>query len=144
MREGYGYRFGNGLGQKLVTDTKRIMLIDDNRDVGLSFKVVLEHYYESSLKVDSFTDPLTALDNFETGLYDLVIIDTVMPDMNGFEVYRRLKELDSKVKVCFLVPGKLYEDATRRLFPDLNESNFIQIPIANEAFVRKVGKALSY
>jgi DNA-binding response OmpR family regulator len=142
MREGYGYRFGNGIGQKLVTDTKRIILIDDNRDVGLSFKVVLEHYYESSLKVDSFTDPLTALDNFETGLYDLVIIDTVMPDMNGFEVYRRLKELDKKVKVCFLVPGKLYEDATRRLFPELDESSFIQIPVANEALVRKVREVL--
>jgi CheY-like chemotaxis protein len=144
MREGYGYRLGNGLGHKLVTDTKRIMLIDDNRDIGLSFKIVLEHYYESSLKVDSFTDPLTALDNFETGLYDLVIIDTVMPDMNGFEVYRRLKELDGKVKVCFLVPGVLYEDATRRLFPELDKSSFIQIPVANEPLVRKVGEALSY
>ena len=144
MREGYGYRFGNRLGQKLVTDTKRIMLIDDNRDIGLSLKIVLEHYYESSLKVDSFTDPLTALDNFETELYDLVIIDTVMPGMTGFEVYRRLKELDSKVKVCFLVPGKLYEDATRRLFTELNESNFIQIPVANEALVRKVEQVLGY
>jgi DNA-binding NtrC family response regulator len=144
MREGYGYRFGNGLGQKLVTDTKRIMLIDDNRDVGLSFKIVLEHYYESRLKVDTFTNPTSALDNFETGLYDLVIIETVMPGMNGFEVYRKLKELDKKVKVCFLVSGKLYEDATRRLFPELNESNFIQIPIANEDFVRIVGEALSY
>jgi DNA-binding response OmpR family regulator len=142
MREGYGYRFGNGSGQKLVTDTKRIMLIDDNRDVGLSFKVVLEHYYESRFKVDSFTDPLTALDNFETGLYDLVMIDTVMPDMNGFEVYRRLRELDKKVKVYFLVPGKLYEDATRRLFPELDESNFIQIPVANEDLVRKVREVL--
>jgi CheY-like chemotaxis protein len=144
MREGYGYRPGSGLEQKLVTDTKRIMLIDDNRDIGLSFRIVLEHYYESSLKVDSFTDPLTALDNFETGLYDLVMIDTVMPGMNGFEVYRRLKELDSKVMVCFLVPGVLYEDATRRLFPELDESSFIQIPVANEPLVRKVGEALSY
>jgi hypothetical protein len=43
-----------------------------------------------------------------------------------------------------LVPGKLYEDATRRLFPELNESNFIQIPVANEDFVGKVGEALIY
>jgi DNA-binding response OmpR family regulator len=118
------------------------MLIDDNRDVGLSFRIVLEHYYESTIKVDTFTSPMSALDNFETGLYDLVIIDTVMPDMNGFEVYRRLKELDKKVKVCFLVPGKLYEDATRRLFPELDESSFIQIPVANEVLVRKVREVL--
>jgi hypothetical protein len=60
MKEGYGYRLGNGLGQKLVTDTKRIMLIDDNRDVGLSFKIVLDHYYESRLNVDTFTNPTSA------------------------------------------------------------------------------------
>ena len=142
MREGYGYRLPNGLGQQLITDAKRIMLIDDNRDVGLSFKIVLEYYYESRLNVDSFTSPLTALENFRIGLYDLVIIDTVMPDMNGFEVYRRLRELDKKVKVCFLVPGKIYEDATRRLFPELDESSFIQIPIANEALVGRVREVL--
>jgi DNA-binding response OmpR family regulator len=142
MREGYGYRLSSRLEQKLITDTKRIMLIDDNRDIGLSFKIVLEFYYKSGLKIDTFTSPLTALENFRIGLYDLIIIDTVMPDMNGFEVYRRLRELDKKVKVCFLVPGKLYEDATRRLFPELDESSFIQIPVANEALVRKVREEL--
>lgn len=142
MREGYGYRLSSGLEQKLITDTKRIMLIDDSRDIGLSFKIVLEYYYESRLKVDSFVSPLAALENFRTELYDLVIIDTVMPDMNGFEVYRRLRELDKRVKVCFLVPGKLYEDATRRLFPELDENSFIQIPVPNEALVRKVRDVL--
>jgi hypothetical protein len=52
MKEGYGYRHGNGLGQELITSTKRIMLIDDNHDVGLSFKIVLEHYYGSGLKTE--------------------------------------------------------------------------------------------
>jgi hypothetical protein len=46
--------------------------------------------------------------------------------------------------VCFLVPAVLYKDATRRLFPELDESNFIEIPVANEALVRKVGQVLSY
>ena len=142
MREDYGDRLHNGLKQELITETKRIMLIDDNLDVGLSFKIVLEYYYESKLKLDTFTNPLIALDNFRTELYDLIIIDTVMPDINGFGVYRRLKELDKKVKVCFLVPGKLYEDATKRLFPEVDDSSFIQIPIANEALVRKVREVL--
>ena len=49
-----------------------------------------------------------------------------------------MKELDRKVKVCFLVPDKLCEDATKRLFPELESSSFIQIPIPNKAFIRKV------
>jgi DNA-binding response OmpR family regulator len=142
MKEGYGYRHGNGLGQELVTSTKRIMLIDDNHDIGLSFKIVLEHYYGSGLKVETFTNPLTALENFKTGLYDLAIINTKLPYMSGFEVYRKLKELDRKVKVCFLVPDKLYEEATKRLFPELDSSSFIQIPIPNEDLIRKVREVL--
>lgn len=62
--------------------------------------------------------------------------------MSGFEVYRKLKELDRKVKVCFLVPDKCYEDATKRLFPELDPSSFIQIPILNEALIRKVRTVL--
>ena len=141
MKEGYGYRHGNGLGQELITSTKRIMLIDNNHDVGLSFKIVLEHY-GSGLKVETFNSPLTALENFKTGLYDLAIIDTKLPYMSGFELYRKLKELDRQVKVCFLIPDKLYEDATKRLFPELDSSNFIQIPIPNEALIRKVRTVL--
>jgi DNA-binding response OmpR family regulator len=138
MKEGYGYRCGNGLGQDLITTVKRIMLIDDNHDIGLSFKIVLEHYYGTGLKIEIFTNPLIALENFKTGLYDLAIINTKLPYMSGFEVCRKLKELDRKVKVCFLVPHKLYEDATKRLFPELDSSSFIQIPIPNEALIRKI------
>jgi DNA-binding response OmpR family regulator len=138
MKEGYGYRCGNGLGQDLITTVKRIMLIDDNHDIGLSFKIVLEHYYGTGLKIEIFTNPLIALENFKTGLYDLAIINTKLPYMSGFEVCRKLKELDRKVKVCFLVPDELYEDATKRLFPELDSSSFIQIPIPNEALIRKI------
>jgi DNA-binding response OmpR family regulator len=142
MKEGYGYRHGNGLGQELITSTKRIILIDDNHDIGLSFKIVLEHYYGSGLEIETFTNPLTALETFKTGLFDLAIIDIKMPGVSGFEVYRRLKELDKEVKVCFLVPDKFHEDVTTRLFPELDSGSFIQIPIPNEALIRKIRAVL--
>jgi DNA-binding response OmpR family regulator len=84
------------------------MLIDDNHDIGLSFKIVLEHYYGSGLKIEAFTNPLTVLEKFKTGLYDLAIVDTKLPHMSGFELYRKLKELDKECYVgvlWFLVLG---------------------------------------
>ena len=51
--------------------TKRILVVDDEYDVSLVIRLVLE---ESGFKVDSFTDASEALDNFTTGLYDLVMI----------------------------------------------------------------------
>ena len=72
-------------------------------DVGLSLRIVLEEeYYDNSkLEVDIFTNLLAALDNFRTGLNDLIITATVMSKINSFEVYIKLRELDDKVKVCF-------------------------------------------
>ena len=77
------YREQN-LQQQLVknnTGEKRILVVDDEYDTNLTLKVVLE---ESGFKVDSFTDPLAALRNFKSGLYDLALIDVKMPGMHGF------------------------------------------------------------
>ena len=59
---------------------KRIFLVDDEYDVNLVMKLVLE---ENGFKVDSFTDSSEALENFKTGVYDLVILDVKMPAMDG-------------------------------------------------------------
>src|SRR5438105_1727818 len=80
---------------------KRILIVDDEPDINLTFKIVLE---DNGFKVDSFTAPLLALENFKPILYDLVLIDIVMPSMNGFGLYEEIRKLDNKVKICFLTP----------------------------------------
>jgi DNA-binding response OmpR family regulator len=51
---------------------------------------------------DVFNDPLSALSNYKTGLYDLLLLDIKMPHMNGFELYQKIKDMDHQVKVCFI------------------------------------------
>ncbi len=53
-------------------------------------------------RFDSYVDPVVALDKFKPHLYNLVILDIRMPDLNGFALYREIKRLDKKVKICFL------------------------------------------
>ena len=60
----------------LLQKNSRILLVDDEPDIILVMKLVLE---ENGFKVDSFTDASEALENFRTGIYDLVIIDVKMP-----------------------------------------------------------------
>ena len=73
-------------------------MVDDEYDISLTIKIVLE---ENGFKVDSFTDASEALENFRTGIYDLVIIDVKMPVMDGFSLYERIKKLDGKVATSF-------------------------------------------
>jgi DNA-binding response OmpR family regulator len=48
-----------------------------------------------------------ALNSFEKGLYDLLLIAVVMPRMNGFELAKEIRKLDYKVKICFLIAGEI-------------------------------------
>jgi CheY-like chemotaxis protein len=55
---------------------KRILVVDDELDSNLTLKLVLE---DNGFKVDAFTDPLLALENFKAGLYVMLILDKNMP-----------------------------------------------------------------
>ncbi|MDQ4022178.1 MAG: response regulator [Thermoproteota archaeon] len=110
--------------------------------MNLLFKMVLE---ENGFKVDSFTDPLLALENFkeQDGMYDMVILDIKMPQMNGFELYRQIKKIDDKAKVCFLTAGEMYHGVYTDIFNSLDAKYFIRKPIDNEELVKRVNNMIS-
>jgi two-component system, OmpR family, response regulator ChvI len=121
---------------------KRILIVDDEPDLTLSLKMTLE---ENGLKVNSFTDPLSALENYkeEAGMYDLLILDMKMPQMNGFELYRQIRKIDDKVKVCFLTAGEMdYEQFGKELFPALENNCYIQKPIENETLIKRLNRIM--
>ncbi|HKG31082.1 MAG TPA: response regulator, partial [Nitrososphaeraceae archaeon] len=127
--------------EKNSLKNKRIMLIDDEADILWLFKMILES--DERLKVDSFADPLVALENFRPGLYDLLLIDIAMPKMNGFELYDKIRELDKKVKISFVTASEMYyEEIRKETFPELDTNCFIRKPIANEDLIQRVRKVL--
>jgi two-component SAPR family response regulator len=74
----------------------------------------------------------------------MLILDIKMPDMNGFELYKQIKKLDDKVKVCFLTAGEMdYEQFGKELFPALDKNCYIQKPIENEILIEKLNRILS-
>jgi DNA-binding response OmpR family regulator len=82
---------------------KRILLVDDEQDVTYTIKIVLEN---NGFLVDSYNDPTLALSNFKLGVYDLLLLDIRMPKMNGFDLYQRIRKIDSNVKICFLTASE--------------------------------------
>jgi DNA-binding response OmpR family regulator len=120
---------------------KRVLLVDDEPDLNLTLKLTLE---ENGFRVDSFTDPLSVLENFKANLYDLIILDIQMPGINGFELYRQIKKIDDKVKVCFLTASEMYyEEFRKELFPALDNNCYIQKPIENETLIKRLNEILS-
>ena len=98
---------------------------------------------QNGFKVDSYDDPLLALDNFKAHLYDLVILDIKMPDMNGFSFYREIKKLDKNRKICFLTAGEMYYGIYSDIFSSLPASYFIRKSIGNEELIKKIHEIIN-
>jgi CheY-like chemotaxis protein len=119
---------------------KRILVVDNEPDITLTLQAGLE---AGGFDVDAFTDPKLALSSFKPGLYNLVLIDVMMPEMDGFELYERLKELDPDVKVCFLTASEMYHQKIREVeHYALNKDLFLQKPISTDDLIREINKKI--
>jgi DNA-binding response OmpR family regulator len=115
-------------------------VVDDEYDISLTIKIVLE---ENGFKVDSYNDASHALENFTTGLYDLVIVDVKMPEMDGFSLYEKIKKLDGKVIICFLTAaGDAYYETLKKRYPNIDENCVIHKPVDNESLLRQIKSVL--
>ena len=130
---------------------QRILLVDDEPDIITSFKIGLEG--TGLFEVEAFTDPQLALSNFfkvGLGYYDLLLIDIKMQQMNGFELYQKIKHSFEKekvdtstAKVCFITAYEIYYETLKKEFPTLNTVGcFIKKPIAIEDLINRVKQEL--
>ena len=95
----------------------RILLVDDEQDITTIAKKGLQR---SGFEVDTFNNPLEALSSFKDNQYDVALLDIRMPSMNGFDLYKKLRKIDSNIKVCFITAFEMYEEEFKKMFPSYN------------------------
>ena len=117
------------------------MVVDDESDLILFYRMSLEYY---GFEVETYQDPEQALSNFKPNYYDLVILDIKMPAMDGFELHRRMKEIDPNVKTCFLTASELYCKKFRtKEYNGLDKELFIRKPVGNEELIKEIERLIS-
>jgi CheY-like chemotaxis protein len=123
--------------EKQYLRRRRILIVDDEPDITSSFKEALrDNGFE---QVDIANDPLLALKNFKAGSYDLLIIDIVMPEMDGFSLYEEVRKIDTKVNVCFITAFEINYQALRDVFPASdNLGCFIRKPVDMDDLVKRI------
>ena len=116
---------------------RRILIVDDEPDITSSFKEALrDNGFE---QVETANDPLLALKNFKAGSYDLLIIDIVMSQMDGFSLYEEIRKIDNKVKVCFITAFEMNYQALRAVFPSTDDIGcFIRKPVDMDDLVKRI------
>ena len=119
---------------------KRILIVDDDQDVIMSFKVALEDY---GFKVDSYNNPLLALSKYKPFFYDLLLIDIRMPNIAGFELSLKIRKADPDVKICFITAFDVYYESLLEEYPNMDFHCFIKKPISGQALLKRIEIELS-
>jgi DNA-binding response OmpR family regulator len=82
---------------------------------------------------------------FKPDVYDLALLDIRMPNMDGFQLCRKLMEVDNKIKICFLTAAELtyYRETESDIINKLGRDCFIPKPINNEDIIGRLKAILS-
>ena len=90
----------------------------------------------------SYIDPVKALKDFRIDYYDLILLDIKMPVLNGFELCKKIIELDRTVHIVFITAAEeYYEQFRTQHYP--GKINYIQKPVTNEELVQIVDKVVA-
>lgn len=77
----------------------KILFAEDDKEINELVSIQLKN---EDLSVESCFDGLQALERFESESFDLVISDIMMPKLDGYELAKRIRKINSKVPILFL------------------------------------------
>ena len=74
----------------------------------MTYQIVLE---DAGFECKSYTDSVKALQEFRASYYDLILVDVMMPILNGFELCKKIMEIDDTLHIIFTIASEeFYEN----------------------------------
>ncbi len=115
---------------------RRILLIDDDEDILFSTQRILKR---AGFKVTIAQNGQEGIDKFHKDKFDLVLTDMIMPEKEGIEVIREIREVNSEIKIGAMSGGGLispdfYLDVAKRHNVDISFSK----PFDSEHFISQI------
>ncbi len=119
----------------------KILIIEDEEKIARFVELELQH---EGYSVGKATDGRTGLDMAESGCYDLLILDIMLPQLSGIEVLRRLRrhadETVANIPVILLTARDAVTDKVTGL--DMGANDYMTKPFAIEELLARIRAAL--
>ena len=115
----------------------RLLLVDDEDNLRSMLEAALLH---SGFEVHAVASGRAALDAVDAGKPDLVVLDVMLPDLDGFAVVQRLRTAGDRTPVLFLTARDATEDRVRGL--TLGGDDYLVKPFSLEELVARITAVL--
>jgi len=122
----------------MVTQQKSknsILIVDDDPKIGYIFSLSLKLAGYEAKSVQSGREAIPMLKN---GDFDLVLLDVIMPQMNGFEVLSAIRDFSEIPVIVFTARSDVFEPARQ-----IGATDFIGKPLTPEALIKKIRNILN-
>ncbi|MBP5462680.1 MAG: response regulator transcription factor [Lachnospiraceae bacterium] len=114
----------------------KVLIVEDEEQIARFVELELRH---EGYMTDKAVDGRTGLEKAESGEYDIVLLDIMLPELNGLEVLRRLRKT-SEVPVILLTARDSVMDKVSGL--DLGADDYVTKPFAIEELLARIRVAL--
>ena len=129
-----------------MTDKEKILIVDDDPDILDALAMILE---SQGYEVVTARDGLEGLANLKAETPNLMILDLLMPKMDGFSVLKELKDprWSKYANIPILVLTSVREEASRRRYEletglQLGVDDYIEKPMPPDLLLERVGQLL--
>ncbi|MBF0431180.1 MAG: response regulator [Fibrobacteria bacterium] len=118
---------------------KKILLVDDEPDILMTVKKRLQI---SGYEVDTAENGREALEKVKTYEPDLVVLDVMMPEINGYEVCRTLRESPETQNLPIIMLTAKAQNFDKFWGQEVGASKYLTKPFDDKELVKSVGELL--
>lgn len=111
----------------------RILLAEDEKRMAAALVALLK---QEKYDIDHFVDGASALEALESGMYDIAVLDVMMPEMNGFEVARHARNNGIKTPILMLTAKSQLDDKVTGL--DCGADDYLTKPFQTKELLARL------
>lgn len=111
----------------------RLLIAEDEESLARALRVILE---KNGYSVDTVGDGISALEYLRAGVYDGVILDVMMPGMDGISVLRTIRAEENEVPVLILTAKSEIDDKVEGL--DSGANDYLTKPFAPKELLARI------
>jgi DNA-binding response OmpR family regulator len=120
----------------MKTKVKKVLVVDDDPVV---VRLVKEFLKAQGHVVETAKDGIDAMILVKKELPDLIVLDIMMPELNGYDVLRTLKFTDEYKEIPVLLLTAREQELDKRI-GEMMGIEYLQKPVNREAFLEKIKK----